>query len=235
MVRRRSGFDSSPALPRSSTDRDHGPERTARRCAELHDRARPHAGSSALRAALRGRRRVGPRCAPRLPQRRRGLLPRPRTDLRAPESQPVAAFHAFEVLGDVAPVTAPEAVELCDWLRIRRAPRRWAPVRAADRGPERLRAVLGRGDPEVFSQITTIVVAHAARVASTIRRSRGTLGRRSDPVLPGRARRARRADAAERHELAFAVRFLDAVHDREERARGCSPVGGLRRATGGSA
>jgi hypothetical protein len=37
-------------------------------------------------------------------------------DLRAPESQPAAAFHAFEVFADLAPVTAPEAVELCDWL-----------------------------------------------------------------------------------------------------------------------
>ena len=37
-------------------------------------------------------------------------------DLRAPESQPAAALHAFEVFADVAPVRAPEAVELCDWL-----------------------------------------------------------------------------------------------------------------------
>ena len=37
-------------------------------------------------------------------------------DLRASESQPAAALHAFEVFAEVAPVTAPEAVELCDWL-----------------------------------------------------------------------------------------------------------------------
>jgi hypothetical protein len=37
-------------------------------------------------------------------------------DLRAPESQPAAALHAFEVFAEVAPVTAPEAAELCDWL-----------------------------------------------------------------------------------------------------------------------
>jgi hypothetical protein len=30
-------------------------------------------------------------------------------DLRAPESQPAAALHAFEVFAEVAPVTAPEA------------------------------------------------------------------------------------------------------------------------------
>src|SRR5215210_221461 len=37
-------------------------------------------------------------------------------DLRAPESQPAAALHAFEVFAEVAPVSAPEAAELCDWL-----------------------------------------------------------------------------------------------------------------------
>ena len=37
-------------------------------------------------------------------------------DLRAPESQPAAAWHAFQVFADVAPVTAPEAAELCDYL-----------------------------------------------------------------------------------------------------------------------
>jgi hypothetical protein len=37
-------------------------------------------------------------------------------DLRSPESQPGAALHAFEVFEDISPVTAPEALELCDWL-----------------------------------------------------------------------------------------------------------------------
>jgi hypothetical protein len=37
-------------------------------------------------------------------------------DLRAPESQPAAALHAFEVLTEVGPATAGEASELCDWL-----------------------------------------------------------------------------------------------------------------------
>src|SRR5688500_18906001 len=37
-------------------------------------------------------------------------------DLRATESQPGGALHAFEVFEDVAPHTAPRAVELCDWL-----------------------------------------------------------------------------------------------------------------------
>src|ERR671924_503348 len=37
-------------------------------------------------------------------------------DLRARESQPAPALHAFEVFAEAAPVTAPDAVELCDWL-----------------------------------------------------------------------------------------------------------------------
>src|SRR5690349_9332175 len=37
-------------------------------------------------------------------------------DLRSPESQPATAAHAFEVFEDVAPVTSPHAVALCDWL-----------------------------------------------------------------------------------------------------------------------
>lgn len=37
-------------------------------------------------------------------------------DLRAPESQPGCALHAFEVFEDLAPVTTPRVLELCDWL-----------------------------------------------------------------------------------------------------------------------
>jgi hypothetical protein len=37
-------------------------------------------------------------------------------DLRAPESQPGCALHAFEAFADAIPATAPEALGLCDWL-----------------------------------------------------------------------------------------------------------------------
>src|SRR4051812_3569415 len=37
-------------------------------------------------------------------------------DLRSRTSQPGGALHALEALADVAPVTTPRAVELCDWL-----------------------------------------------------------------------------------------------------------------------
>jgi hypothetical protein len=38
-------------------------------------------------------------------------------DLRAHESQPGGALHAFEVFEEIGPQTTPRAVELCDWLR----------------------------------------------------------------------------------------------------------------------
>lgn len=37
-------------------------------------------------------------------------------DLRSKSSQPVAAMHAFEVLEEIAPLTSPLAMSLCDWL-----------------------------------------------------------------------------------------------------------------------
>jgi len=37
-------------------------------------------------------------------------------DLRAPESQPGGALHAFEAFADAGPATSPHAAELCDWL-----------------------------------------------------------------------------------------------------------------------
>lgn len=37
-------------------------------------------------------------------------------DLRARESQPAGALHAFEAMADAAPLTTPRARALCDWL-----------------------------------------------------------------------------------------------------------------------
>src|SRR5690606_4419194 len=41
-------------------------------------------------------------------------------DLRSPESQPVGAMHALEVLAEVAAagLTTPDAAALCDWLEL---------------------------------------------------------------------------------------------------------------------
>jgi hypothetical protein len=139
-------------------------------------------------------------------------------DLRAPESQPAAAFHAFEVLADVAPVTAPEAAELCDWLDVVALPGGGLPFALPIEDASGCAPFWAQADPQAFSlQITTIVAAHAHRVAT------------HDPAVAGHPwlARATRAcleaidaleSAPEAYELAFAVQFLDAVHDREPEA-----------------
>lgn len=141
-------------------------------------------------------------------------------DLRSPESQPAAALHAFEVFADVAPVTAPEAAELCDWLDAVALPDGGLPLALPIGDPSGCAPFWAQADPHAFSlQITAIVAAHANRVAL------------HDPAVAGHpwlARATRRCltaiDALEAapaaHELAFAVRLLDAVHEHDSTAPG---------------
>ena len=139
-------------------------------------------------------------------------------DLRAPESQPAAAFHAFEVFADVAPVTAPEAAELCDWLDAIALPDGGLPFALPIEDASGSAPFWAEADPQGFSlQITAIVAAHANRVAA------------HDPAVAGHPWLARATscclaalDALEKapapYELSFAVRLLDAVHDRDDAA-----------------
>ena len=141
-------------------------------------------------------------------------------DLRAPGSQPAAALHAFEVFAEAAPVTAPEAAELCDWLDAVALPDGGLPLALPIEDPSGCAPFWRQADPQAFSlQITAIVVAHANRVAA------------HDPQVAGHRWLARATscclaaiDALEAapaaYELAFAVRFLDAVHDRDDAAPG---------------
>jgi hypothetical protein len=141
-------------------------------------------------------------------------------DLRAPESQPAAAFHSFEVLADLAPVTAPEAAELCDWLDAVALPDGGLPFALPIADPSACAPFWAEADPQAFSlQITAIVAAHANRVAA------------HDPAVarhPWLERATSRCRAAidaleaapQPYELAFAVRFLDAVYDRDSAAPG---------------
>jgi hypothetical protein len=163
-------------------------------------------------------------------------------DLRAPESQPAAAFHAFEVFADLAPVTAPEAVELCDWLEAVALPDGGLPFALPIDDASGCAPFWAQADQHAFSlQITAIVAAHANRVAA------------HDPGVAGHPWLARATsrclaaidalDAAPAaYELAFAVRFLDAVHDRDRDAPGLLarmaayvPRDGRLRVTGGLA
>jgi hypothetical protein len=136
-------------------------------------------------------------------------------DLRARESQPAAAFHAFEAFADAAPVRAPEAVELCDWLDRVALPDGGLPFALPIEDSSGCAPFWAQADPQSFSlQITAIVAAHAHRVAA------------HDPAVAGHPWLARATsrclaaiDALEEapaaYELAFAVRLLDAAHDRD--------------------
>jgi hypothetical protein len=141
-------------------------------------------------------------------------------DLRARESQPAAAWHAFEVLADVAPAVAPEAAELCDWLDSIAFSDGGLPLALPIEDPSACAPFWAQADPQAFSlQITAIVAAHANRVAG------------HDPAVAGHpwVRRATSCclaaiaaleAAPEAYALAFAVQLLDAVHDRDAAAAG---------------
>jgi hypothetical protein len=139
-------------------------------------------------------------------------------DLRAPESQPATALHAFEVFAEIAPVTAPEAVELCDWLDSNALPDGGLPFALPIEDASGSAPFWAQADPDAFSlQITAIVAANANRVAA------------HDPAVaahPWLARATSRClaaidaleDAPEAYVLSFALRLLDAVHNREAAA-----------------
>lgn len=141
-------------------------------------------------------------------------------DLRAPESQPAAALHAFEVFAEIAPVTAPEAAELCDWLDTVALPDGGLPFALPIEDASGCAPFWADADPQAFSlQITAIVAAHANRVAA------------HDPAVAAHPWLAHATsccfaaiDALESapaaYELAFAVRLLDAAHDRDGAAPG---------------
>jgi hypothetical protein len=162
-------------------------------------------------------------------------------DLRSPESQPGAAHHAFEVFREIAPATAPQAAQLCDWLDSVTLPDGGVPMAlplgmAAGSAPWWQAA-----DPAVSSlQITTVVAAEAHRVAA------------HDPAVAAHPwlERATRycLDAIEAMDeapfayvLAFSVRFLDAVHETRpeaaellDRLRAHVPEDGQIRVRGGT-
>ncbi len=88
-------------------------------------------------------------------------------DLRARESQPAAALHAFEVFAEIAPATAPEATELCEWLDAIALPDGGLPFALPIEDASGCAPFWAHADPQAFSlQITAIVAANANRVAA---------------------------------------------------------------------
>ncbi|MER6575149.1 hypothetical protein [Nonomuraea sp. NPDC001023] len=141
-------------------------------------------------------------------------------DLRSPESQPGAALHAFEVLEEIGPDTAPQAVALCDWLESVTMPDGGLPFALPLTLTEGTAPWWAGADTSTSSlQITAISAAAAHGVAA------------HDPAVAGHPwlERATRycLDAIQAlderphaYVLSFAVRFLDAVHGTRPEAAG---------------
>jgi hypothetical protein len=135
-------------------------------------------------------------------------------DLRAPESQPAGALHAFEVFADIAPVTSPRAVELCDWLASVTLPDGGLPFALPVADASACAPFWAEADPGVSTLQSTAFAAGAAlRVAA------------HDPAVaahPWLDRASRYCfeaidalDAAPHAiALSFAVRFLDVAYER---------------------
>ena len=134
-------------------------------------------------------------------------------DLRSSESQPGGALHAFEVFEDVVPTTSRRAAELCDWLASVSRPDGGLPFALPVTSAAGCAPFWVHADPAVSSlQITAVVTAIARRVTA------------HDPAVAAHPWLARATgyclraigamgDAPHALELAFALQFLDAVHD----------------------
>jgi hypothetical protein len=162
-------------------------------------------------------------------------------DLRSPESQPGAALHAFEVFEDIAPATTAQAAALCDWLDAVTLPDGGLPFAL----PITLTAATApwwqEADPALSSlQITGVTAAAAHRVAAH------DPAVAAHPWLERATRYCLRAiedldGPPPAYVLAFAVRFLDAVHERSSEAAallrrlgGYLPADGLVPVEGGA-
>lgn len=135
-------------------------------------------------------------------------------DLRAPESQPGGALHAFEVFEDIAPATTPHAVELCDWLDSVTLPDGGLPFALPVADPSACAPFWAQAEHTVSTLQSTAFTAGAAlRVAA------------HDPAVAAHPWLARASQycfdviaaldsAPPAIELSFAVRFLDAAYER---------------------
>ncbi|MPY58461.1 hypothetical protein [Streptomyces spongiae] len=163
-------------------------------------------------------------------------------DLRAPESQPAGALHAFEVFEDIAPATTPHAARLCDWLASVSLPDGGLPFALPVKDASGCAPFWAQADPKVSTlQSTAFAVGGALRVAA------------HDPAVAAHPwlDRATRycltaieaiGDRPHAIELSFAIRFLDAVSEiRQEagalldRLRRFIPDNGLLPVEGGAA
>jgi hypothetical protein len=160
-------------------------------------------------------------------------------DLRDTRSQPGPALHAFEVFEDVAPVTSPRAVELCDWLETVTLPDGGVPFAGPVDSAAGCAPFWTNADPNNSSlQISAIVTAMAHRAArhDPAIAEHPWLKRATDYCL---ATIATEGEQAESMALAFAVQVLDAAGgpDAEalvEKLGGRIPENGRMKVVGGS-
>ncbi|GHG44208.1 MULTISPECIES: hypothetical protein [Amycolatopsis] len=162
-------------------------------------------------------------------------------DLRAPESQPGGALHAFEVFEEIAPATTPHAAKLCDWLATASRPDGGLPFAVPVADPAGCAPFWVQADPaEATLQSTAFTAGVALRVA---RHDRAV---REHPWLAAATQycfRAIRELSAPPHAIAlsFAVQFADAAHELHEEAAALLdhlatfvPADGLAPVAGGS-
>ena len=141
----------------------------------------------------------------------RGLEP----DLRAVESQPAGALHAFEVIGELGDACEPEAVALCDWLWAASLDDGGLPFALPVGDPSGCAPFWADADPKTSSLHITAAVAGyahtAARVVPALSEHRW-LRRCTRHCMEAIAARAQPMHALE---LKFCLSFLDAVVDLE--------------------
>jgi hypothetical protein len=162
-------------------------------------------------------------------------------DLRATESQPGGAYHAFEVFAEIGPSTSPRAVELCEWLASVALPDGGLPFALPISDPAGCAPFWAQADPTVSSlQISAFVTGTAQRVAAHDEAvaAHPWLTRATDYCL---AAIDALPDAPFAIELAAAIQFLDAVHGVRpeaaallERLGRHIPANGQVRVTGGA-
>ena len=139
-------------------------------------------------------------------------------DLRAIESQPGPALHAFEVFEDIAPATSPQAGELCDWLDSVTLSDGGLPFALPVGSAAGCAPFWANADPNVSSlQITSVVASIANRVAGHDSAIAGHpwLRRATDYCLETIAAKG---DDWFALELAFSVQLLDSINDQRPEA-----------------
>jgi hypothetical protein len=133
-------------------------------------------------------------------------------DLRARESQPACALHAFEAFADAAPATSPHAAQLCDWLESVSLADGGLPFALPVSDPAGCAPFWAGADPTVSSlQITAYVAATAHRVAvhDPAVAAHPWLGRATDYCI---ATIEALNEAPFAIALSAALQFLDAAH-----------------------